>query len=73
MLDHGFQAIGPALHILHLNVAGLSVFKRNNLIHSIAEVQHTVHITYTDKQLTLQECQELLSAVFGYINNVHCL
>jgi len=37
--DLGFHAIGPALHIMQLNVEGLSAAKRH-IIESLAEIHH---------------------------------
>ena len=37
--DLGFQAVGPALRIMQLNVEGLSAAKRH-IIQSLAEVHH---------------------------------
>jgi len=37
--DLGFQAVGPALRIMQLNVDGLSVAKRH-IIQSLAEIHH---------------------------------
>jgi len=37
--DLGFQAVGPALHIMQLNVEGLSAAKRH-IIQSLAEIHH---------------------------------
>ena len=37
--DLGFQAVGPALRIMQLNVEGLSAGKRH-IIESLAEIHH---------------------------------
>jgi len=37
--DLGFQAVGPALRIMQLNVEGLSAAKRH-IIQSLAEIHH---------------------------------
>ena len=37
--DLGFQAVGPALHIMQLNDKGLSAAKRR-IIQSLAEIHH---------------------------------
>jgi len=41
--DLGFQAIGPALRIMQLNVEGLSAAKRH-IIQLLAEIHHILHI-----------------------------
>ena len=37
--DLGFQGLGPALHIMQLNIEGLSAAKRH-IIESLAEIHH---------------------------------
>jgi len=47
--DLGFQAVGPALHIMQLNVEGLSAAKRC-VIQSLAETHHIDVNAYEKKK-----------------------
>ena len=49
--DLGFQAVGQALHIMELNVEGLSTAKRH-IIQSLAEIHHidVISLVYEKKK-----------------------
>jgi len=49
--DLGFQAVGPALCIMQLNVEGLSAAKRS-VIQSLAESHHIYVIFYAFEKKT---------------------
>jgi len=53
--DLGFQAVGPALRIMQLNVEGLSAAKRR-IIESLAEIHHIDVIHAYEKKKSEKSC-----------------
>jgi len=58
--DLGFQAIGPAVRIMQLNVEGLSAAKRR-IIQSLAEIHHLLK-THRKRRMTRSIAPRGLSA-----------
>ena len=65
--DLGFQAVGPALHIMQLNVEGLSAAKRH-IIESLAEIHHIDVICLQETHVNDDKSDRLTISGFDIIS-----
>jgi len=65
--DLGFQAIGPALRIMQLNVEGLSAAKRR-IIQSLAEIHHIDDICLQETHVNEDKSDRLTISGFDIIS-----
>jgi len=67
--DHDFQAVGPALRILQLNVEGLSPAKRG-IIQSLAE-KHHVDVICLEKTHVKEDKSNRFTKLNGGLSHLH--
>ena len=65
--DLGFQAVGPALHIMQINVEGLSAAKRH-VIQSLAELHHIDVICFQETHVNDDKSDRLTISGFDIIS-----
>ena len=68
--DLGFQAVGPALRIMQLNVKGLSAAKRH-IIESLAEIHHIDVICLQETHVNDNKSDRLTISGFDIISYTH--
>jgi len=70
--DLGFQAVGPALRIMQLNVEGLSAAKRH-IIQTLAEIHHIDVICLQETPVNDDKSDRLTISGFDIISYTHSM